>query len=283
VPDSTLSRRMSEFAGVALFALALIWLISLGSYSAADPVWYFKDTTTGAPTNFAGRIGAFMAEASFQLLGYAAWVMPILIGIAGWNAFWCHKVEAAYTKLVGAIVMATSVAALLSLLSHAFGTSRRGFAAGGALGDWFAGVVADFLNVTGGTILLVVLLALSVILSTQFSFGRALRAIGQISRTRISSAGERLQTWRETRRRDKERQQVVEKHLKKAGKKAVAAAPDAAAKLAADDLAVKPARAKTPPDRTQDAKDNDNADDDVQEMPVRATKPPAIKIGRAHV
>ena len=31
MPESTLSRRISEFVGVALFALALIWLI--GSYA----------------------------------------------------------------------------------------------------------------------------------------------------------------------------------------------------------------------------------------------------------
>src|ERR1041384_4606802 len=103
VADSALSRRVSEFAGVALFAAALIWVIALGSYSAADPVWYFKNQTAGLPTNFAGRIGAFIAEASFQLLGYSAWIAPLAVGVAGWSAFWCQKVEAVYTKLVGAV------------------------------------------------------------------------------------------------------------------------------------------------------------------------------------
>ena len=42
---SFVSRRVSEFIGVALFALALMWLISLASYSPADPVLFF---TTGA-------------------------------------------------------------------------------------------------------------------------------------------------------------------------------------------------------------------------------------------
>ena len=39
--DSTLSRRISEFVGVALFALALIWLIALVTYEPTDPVWFF--------------------------------------------------------------------------------------------------------------------------------------------------------------------------------------------------------------------------------------------------
>ena len=45
VKDSTLSRRLSEFLGVALFAAALIWLISLVTHEPTDPVWFF---TTGA-------------------------------------------------------------------------------------------------------------------------------------------------------------------------------------------------------------------------------------------
>ena len=39
---STLSRRVSEFIGVALFAAALLSFISLASYSASDPVWFFN-------------------------------------------------------------------------------------------------------------------------------------------------------------------------------------------------------------------------------------------------
>ena len=38
---STLSRRASEFAGVALFAAALIWLIALVTHEQSDPVWFF--------------------------------------------------------------------------------------------------------------------------------------------------------------------------------------------------------------------------------------------------
>ncbi len=70
---SFVSRRLSEFVGVALFALALMWLISLASYSPADPVLFFT-TGTGTPTNFGGRVGAFLAELSYQLLGYTAYL-----------------------------------------------------------------------------------------------------------------------------------------------------------------------------------------------------------------
>ena len=70
---STASRRVSEFVGVALFAAALIWIISLASYEPTDPVWFFSTGSHAAPVNFAGRVGAFLAELSFQLFGYASY------------------------------------------------------------------------------------------------------------------------------------------------------------------------------------------------------------------
>ena len=79
---STASRRVSEFVGVALFAAALIWLVSLASYEPSDPVWFFSTGSHAAPLNFAGRIGAFLAELSFQLFGYASYLIRdfIIIG-----------------------------------------------------------------------------------------------------------------------------------------------------------------------------------------------------------
>ena len=69
---STLSRRLSEVVGVALFASALIWLIALASYDPNDPVWFFSTGTDQPPANFVGRVGAFLAELAFQLSGYGS-------------------------------------------------------------------------------------------------------------------------------------------------------------------------------------------------------------------
>ena len=86
--DSTLSRRVSEVVGVALFAAALIWLIALATYDANDSVWFFSTGTNEIPANFAGRVGAFLSELSFQMLGYASYLIPATIAVAGWHYFW---------------------------------------------------------------------------------------------------------------------------------------------------------------------------------------------------
>src|SRR3989304_2114821 len=58
-------------------------MISLVSYEPADPVWFFSTGAHQAPVNFAGRIGAFLAELSFQLFGYASYVIPAVLVVIG--------------------------------------------------------------------------------------------------------------------------------------------------------------------------------------------------------
>ena len=105
---STVSRRVSEFVGVALFAAALIWVIALASYNPTDPAWFFSAGLTHAPENFAGRVGAFLAELSFQLAGYAAYAIPAFLVMVGWHYFWCREVDAAASKMTGAALLFAS-------------------------------------------------------------------------------------------------------------------------------------------------------------------------------
>jgi len=60
VTASSLSRRASEFLGVALFAAALLWVVSLVTWEPSDPVWFFSSGATHPPANFAGLVGAFL-------------------------------------------------------------------------------------------------------------------------------------------------------------------------------------------------------------------------------
>ncbi len=218
---SALSRRLSEVIGVGLFAMALIWLISLASYSASDPVWFFNTGPDLPPANFAGRIGAFIGELSFQLLGYAAYLIPIVMVVIGWHYFWCRVLDAAYTKVFGAGLLFACVAAFLSLAFGSLEVSGKDFLAGGYIGKWVAGALAEYLNRTGSIILILTLLFLATVLATQFSFGRFFAFFGQLAKDRWAAALGAMRARREEARREKERQDVLKKHLGKSGKEPV--------------------------------------------------------------
>jgi S-DNA-T family DNA segregation ATPase FtsK/SpoIIIE len=229
VSESALSRRLSEFTGVAQFAVTLIWLGALGSFTPTAPVWFFNNVTAPEVANFAGRVGAFMAEASFQVLGYSAYFIPVVLAVMGWHSFWCRTLDAAYTKVVGAGLFFLCSAALLSLAFSVLDDAGRPFKAGGVVGELVATGLATYLNRTGAAILLLTLVALSVVLATQFSFGRATTVAASAVREQSTGVFARFRSWREERRREKERQQIVNKHVQKAGRDK---APEIATKAA---------------------------------------------------
>jgi S-DNA-T family DNA segregation ATPase FtsK/SpoIIIE len=212
--SSTLSRRISEVVGVALFGFALIWLIALASYEPNDPVWFFS-TGSEAPANFVGRVGAFLAELSFQLLGYGSYVLPALVAVAGWRYFWCSPIDAVYTKLIGAGLVVASASAFMSLALGRVDLGRRAFRAGGYLGEFLAGVMTEYLSRMGSIIVILTLLFVAVILATQFSFGRLFSVGFQTLRQSTREAWAGFKRWRDERRRRRERRDVIAKHVKK--------------------------------------------------------------------
>jgi len=217
VSDSTLSRRISEFIGVALFAAALIWLIALVTHEPTDPVWFFTTDAAHPPANFVGRVGAFLSELSFQLLGFGSYLFPVLVGAAGWHYFWCHPVDALYTKVVGVGLLLGCVSTFLSL---AFGSTELAhvtFHAGGSFGSWMAAWMTAYLNRTGSVIVVLTLMILAVVLSTQVSLGRMFASATQGSRDASARSLGRIRGWLEDRRRAQQRREVLAKHTKKGG------------------------------------------------------------------
>jgi S-DNA-T family DNA segregation ATPase FtsK/SpoIIIE len=249
VKGSTVSRRLSEFIGVALFGAALIWMIALGTYEAADPVWFFSTGLNAAPANFAGRVGAFLAELSFQLVGYGAYLIPAFLVVVGWHYFWCRHLDARATKATGAALLFACVSAFLSLVLGTVDAGGQRFRAGGYAGDWLAGQLADYLNRTGSVIVVLTLIFLSIIISTQFSFGRFFGALFRVLSSGLRRAWLWYCEWRDERRREQQRRDVIAKHTKKG------VPPESAAAIALSDLAPKKAA------RRQD-------DDDTVPMPA---------------
>jgi DNA segregation ATPase FtsK/SpoIIIE, S-DNA-T family len=260
VAGSTLSRRIREFVGVALFAVALIWLIALATYEPTDPVWFFSSGPGAHPMNFAGRVGAFLAELSFQLLGYASYLIPAAMVVIGWHQFWCRSVDAQYTKLVGLGLLFGCLSSLLSLAFGSVDVGGKAFRAGGYLGEWLASWMAEYLNRTGSIIVILTLLFLSVVLATQFSLGRMFSSATEVSRSGSSRMFGALRSWLDERRRARQRQAL----LAKQGKKALPVV--AATKKLPDPVAARPA----PGDEGQRPTDERHA-------PVMAKRPKVLE------
>src|SRR5262249_1985287 len=123
-----------------------------------------------------------------------------------------------------------------TFLSLVFSTiesaGSKSYRDGGYVGDWIAKELAEILNRTGSLIVVVTLIVLAVIMSTQFSFGRMMASVVGALHETSERAYLAFAEWRESRRREKQRREVIAKHTKKAGltgDKAAVAVADVAA------------------------------------------------------
>jgi DNA segregation ATPase FtsK/SpoIIIE, S-DNA-T family len=211
--DGRTSTRRAELLGLSAFALALLLLISLATFSPTDPVPFFKAGASGAARNFIGPFGAFLAELLVaQLFGVAALLVPLVLGLFGWKRFWCKPIEAPYTKAFGLGLLLLSLTAFLTLTFGTVTFEGEALRAGGASGQILAGLLTGELGRTGAYIVVATSLFVSLILATQFSFAVFLRAVAIRVSTRVRSWRTAWAHYQETRRKDRMRREVIRKH-----------------------------------------------------------------------
>jgi DNA segregation ATPase FtsK/SpoIIIE, S-DNA-T family len=268
--SSTVSRRVCEVVGVASFGIALSWLIALLTYEPADPTWFFNTGSGLPPANFIGPVGAFLAELSFQLLGYAAYLIPGLLAVVGWHYFWCCTLDAGFTKLIGAVLLFSSVSSFLSLAFGNLALSAGSFQPGGYLGQWLSTELTASLNPTGSIIVILVLLFLAIILSTQVSLGRSFAAAARGLHGAWARWIGSLSDWRAERQRERQRREVIAKHTKRA-----AASPDAKPSQA---VAAGAANHRSPPEPlARAAAESRGASGDETPLPAKPIVPVAVR------
>jgi S-DNA-T family DNA segregation ATPase FtsK/SpoIIIE len=202
-----------ELKGACLLGFALMLLLSFATYDPHDPTPWFSTGAMGEPRNWIGRYGAFISELFVgQAFGIAAFVLPLGLLVAGWRLLWREELDAAVTKSVGLVALVLSLAAFAFISLKTVPFSGEPIRAGGAVGE----TLALFLSVRVGKFGAVVVLALSLftglILTTQFSFSAFLTSLVAWTAGRISALRVAFEHWRETRRKEHLRQQVIKKH-----------------------------------------------------------------------
>jgi S-DNA-T family DNA segregation ATPase FtsK/SpoIIIE len=204
---------LAEFLGLSSFALGLMLLISLATYSPRDPAPFFKAGANGTAQNFIGPFGAFLAELLIpQLFGVAAVLLPLVLGIAGWKLFWCRPIEAPYTKAAGLTQLLLSTTAFLALTFGTVTLEGESIRAGGAAGEVLAALLTFNFNRTGAYIVVATSLFVSLILTTQFSFASFLSGAWKLVAGRLRVARTAWAHLLENRRKERMRREVIRKH-----------------------------------------------------------------------
>ncbi len=157
-----------EIYGIILFFLVIFTLISLLSYSPADPS-INNARAAGQIHNLFGVFGAHVAGMLIGLFGLGAFWIPILLLLASVHFFGNHPNKAMISTLIGGIILVVVTGALLSLRQNDIFLFGNKFSAGGIVGIPFKAFLVKFTNLAGSAIILILLWIIGFILATGFS------------------------------------------------------------------------------------------------------------------
>ncbi len=181
-------RWVREARGIVALVLAGFAVVSLAVFDPALP-----PAEQGSPV---GPVGGWLGWALFRALGYAGFLLPLLIGAWGVAAFARPRMAKGWVPLVGLGLLLVAAAALLHQAADTFAAVRvtRGgiLAAGGWVG-WVTGAALDAaLGRFGTWLLLVGALPVSVLLVTQVSYAAVVRLFWtRLARLRRARRGAR--------------------------------------------------------------------------------------------
>ncbi|MDH3882159.1 MAG: DNA translocase FtsK 4TM domain-containing protein, partial [Desulfobacteraceae bacterium] len=141
-----------EITGILLFFLVILTLISLLSYSPADPS-INNARAAGHIHNFFGIFGAHLADILIGLFGLGAFWIPILLLLTSIHIFGGHPGKAIILTLIGGIILMITTGSLLALKHNHIIIFGSKFSSGGIIGIPLKSFLIKYSNVVGGTII----------------------------------------------------------------------------------------------------------------------------------
>ncbi len=165
-------------------ALCLYLWMALLTYDQADP-GFSHTSNVDQVQNAAGRAGAFFADVLFMVLGYFAYIFPLLLAIKTWQIFrerhqpWQWSGWLFSWRLIGLVFLVLSGAALAHIHFHSAPSLPA--SAGGALGESLGDLAKNALNVQGSTLMFIALFLFGLTVFTDLSWFKVMDITGKIT------------------------------------------------------------------------------------------------------
>ncbi|MHB8764252.1 MAG: DNA translocase FtsK [Deferrisomatales bacterium] len=146
-------RVRAELAGLGLGIACAFLLLALASYSTSDPSFNTAGGS-GVPRNLGGVVGAYAADLLVQSLGYAAYLVPLALGVYSLRYLILRPLPYPGWVGLGYGVLVLTSAGLLSLLAGPVPFDALSLSAGGAAGQLLHRALERYFNPAGAGLLL---------------------------------------------------------------------------------------------------------------------------------
>ncbi len=224
-----LGPRLREGAFIGVTAACLYLLLALFSYTPEDPGW----SATGSAdfvSNAGGPFGAWLADVFFSLIGYLAFVFPLMLAGRAWILFQHRHEELGFDwvtfaiRTLGLVLVMIAGTALFAM--NDLGGSSLPQGLGGILGQAVGQSFTEAFSVTGSRLILLAVLLFGVTIFTDLSWIKLMDDVGYWTLHGGRRAKELvLRTWVQRRERraqlkaQQERKAVITEHVEKEKKR----------------------------------------------------------------
>ncbi len=223
--DSFLGPRLREGAFIGVSAVCLYLLMALVTYSARDPGWSATGSGT-AISNLGGPTGAWLADVFFSLVGYAAYLFPLMLAYRAFIILLERHEEKRFDWLtfgiraLGLVLVMIAGTALAAM--NDTGTSALPQGAGGILGQAIGDAFTVAFSPVGSRLILLAIFLFGITIFTDLSWLRLMDKLGAWSIATFTTCRVRLakfiDDFRDQRKREKAveaRKMVITEHVEK--------------------------------------------------------------------
>ncbi len=178
-PPQETSSLTVQITGVFLATVGILWLLSLLTYSPADPVlWFPHSSAQQVPDNAVGLVGSTLAFSLLKMVGGGSFVVPLLFVGFGLTVLWSERLHVSLVGLLGSLLAILSVSALLHLQASPLVTADTfGMNTGGLVGQGLSEVLGTYFAATGAMIILGAMVLVAFLLLVPLSLGQMARGM----------------------------------------------------------------------------------------------------------
>ena len=179
--QAVIEKRGRELVGIGLFVVGVMVAMMLWSYAPDDP--NFMSATDAPVQNWLGRPGASFAAALFMIVGYASWMVPLVLMAWGLR-FTLHRGQ---ERAVGRVIFAPIAIAATAIYAATLNTGagwEQSFGLGGHFGDMVLSILLTVLpfGTTFSVKLMSFVMGLGVVALMAFALGFTLYEIRRLGR-----------------------------------------------------------------------------------------------------
>jgi S-DNA-T family DNA segregation ATPase FtsK/SpoIIIE len=204
--------RAAEITAVLMISFAVFSMICLTSYDSRDPSWANIPPAGHMVHNYAGRVGAYFAEAILQFMGLVAFLLPFAFGYVGVKTILPGGARKLLLRTGGVLLLVLILCPFIFLLLTNFLWGKAEIQAGGILGDLVSSLLVRYLSAAGSLVLLAAAFVLFLLFSTRWSLARTVHLFEKAFDSAFKKVRIKVTSYQKAKEREKMREKVNKKY-----------------------------------------------------------------------